>query len=449
MKLGTFVRKTRSGTVFSGWLDETAFNAGSNLDEEHALDDDIDGLDEEPLLDPSGVDNEFDNTPLNQVDDKRPPSPSTSEPPPKKRKRNDVIFEDVVATGRRRGCHRRRSVKLAAQKKKHGHVPRKSTIEKHVKPAVHIPAPLFDTLFLPTTSSAYLAKNETPTETRGAKKRYSLKELLKLGFTKIEWDGIAARPLADRHGRIFANKYQQTSFPAAFRNHRRGLFAAINVGLTRGTGQAKPTWLDGGEYSEVAERLLADQDINRMAEFADSAFALWAPRKYDHYRDNNKKLDAQCPGLRRPFPGSSVFSCAAFNLGLNIWTFRHRDVRNLPYGWCGVQAMGHFDATKGGHLILWQIKVVVGFPAGALILLPSATIAHSNIPVQAGDERVSFTQFTSGALFMYTDNNGKTQAKLEEEDPEGFARLEESRKSRWAEGLVMFSTVDEIFGAQN
>ncbi|KAJ7244803.1 hypothetical protein B0H12DRAFT_995993, partial [Mycena haematopus] len=233
-------------------------------------------------------------------------------------------------------------------------------------------------------------------------------------------------PLVDAQGRIFAvlagqpdnDSYRASvaaafhfirreglgaHFPASMQHHRRGLFAAINVGLTHGKGQPTPTWLNNKEYTGLAARLLAQKDIIRMANFASAAFALWAPRLHAYYVDYNQRLSAHLPHLHRPFP-KSVFSCAAFNFGPRVRTFKHRDVCNLPFGWCAIQALGEFDATKGGHLVLWDIKVVVEFPAGALILLPSATVAHSNVPVQATEERISFTQFTAGGLFRYVDN---------------------------------------------
>jgi hypothetical protein len=54
----------------------------------------------------------------------------------------------------------------------------------------------------------------------------------------------------------------------------------------------------------------------------------------------------------------------------------------------------------------------IEFPSGALILIPSATIAHSNVPVQDGDERISFTQFSAGGLFRFVDNGSRTQDEL-------------------------------------
>jgi hypothetical protein len=88
--------------------------------------------------------------------------------------------------------------------------------------------------------------------------------------------------------------------------------------------------------------------------------------------------------------------------------------------------------------------MVIEFPAGALILLPSATIAHSNVPLQDGDERISFTQFSSGGLFRYVDYRCRTRGEVAKEDPEEYARQMVLRDARWATGLAMFSTLDEL-----
>ncbi|KAJ7704645.1 hypothetical protein B0H14DRAFT_2193943, partial [Mycena olivaceomarginata] len=122
----------------------------------------------------------------------------------------------------------------------------------------------------------------------------------------------------------------------------------------------------------------------------------------------------------------------------------HRDVQNVPFGLCAVQALGDFDATKGGHLVLWELKLVIEFPSGALILLPSATISHSNVPVQKGDTRVSFTQFTAGGLMRYVDNGCCSSEELRAQDPERFERLAAERDGRWEMGLGLLSTMDEL-----
>lgn len=42
---------------------------------------------------------------------------------------------------------------------------------------------------------------------------------------------------------------------------------------------------------------------------------------------------------------------------------------------------GPFQPKKGGYLALWELKLVIEFPPGALVLIPSATITHSNVAV--------------------------------------------------------------------
>ncbi|KAJ7104987.1 hypothetical protein C8R44DRAFT_834506 [Mycena epipterygia] len=129
----------------------------------------------------------------------------------------------------------------------------------------------------------------------------------------------------------------------------------------------------------------------------------------------------------------SVFSSATFNFGPNVWTYKHRDSSQSP-----------LRLVRRGHLVLWDLELIIEFPAGATILLPSATIAHSNIPVQAGDSRASFTQYTGGGLLRYIDNGFRTEAELQEEDPEEYARRCAEKDGRWEMGLGLFSTIDEI-----
>ncbi|KAJ7197644.1 hypothetical protein GGX14DRAFT_321435, partial [Mycena pura] len=128
------------------------------------------------------------------------------------------------------------------------------------------------------------------------KKRRSVAELLGLGFQLFQWDGVSARPLSDSAGRIFAVLAGQpdnhewraavlraydaikqegaaADFPTDMWRHRRGLFAAINVGLSYGKGLTAPTSLDTKTYAPLVDRLLANTDIIRMANFSGSLAA--------------------------------------------------------------------------------------------------------------------------------------------------------------------------------
>ncbi|KAJ7809281.1 hypothetical protein B0H14DRAFT_2379835, partial [Mycena olivaceomarginata] len=151
---------------------------------------------------------------------------------------------------------------------------------------------------------------------------------------------------------VFLNKEgDETAFSADMCCHQRGLFAAVTVGLIFGKGKMAPTWLQNKSYPGLTDRLLHNPDIVCMADFASFCFKLWAPWLHDYYVDHNVRLQTCFPELKRPF-SESVFSCTAFNFGSNIWTFKHRDVCNLPFGMCVVQSLGNFDPQQGRHLVL-------------------------------------------------------------------------------------------------
>ncbi|KAJ7023106.1 hypothetical protein C8F04DRAFT_970503 [Mycena alexandri] len=275
-----------------------------------------------------------------------------------------------------------------------------------------------------------------------------------------------ARPIVDAHGRIIAilagrpndpsyvadvqrayeamaQEREQAKFAADMSRHRRGPFVVLNCGIGYSKGQRVPAHMNNGEHAAILQRLLGNRNVVRMATYASAAFNLWAPKVYRYYRDHDERLRARFSDLEPNFP-KSVFSAAAFNFGPNVWTFKHRDVLNAPFGMCTITAMGPFDATKGGHIILWELKLVIEFPAASTILIPSATITHSNLPVQDGDERASFTQYTGGGLMRFVDNGFRTEAELAAQDPAEYERLAQLKESRWKTGIDLLSTVEEL-----
>lgn len=134
----------------------------------------------------------------------------------------------------------------------------------------------------------------------------------------------------------------------------------------------------------------------------------------------------------------------AFNLGNRVATYRHIDSRNCPFGWCTITALGDFDASKGGHLVLWDFGIILEFPAGACVCLPSALVTHSNIPTNTNEIRMSFTQYCSGEIFRHIENGFTTDRRLGESDPAILLFRKEVRRTRAEEGLQMFSTVEDL-----
>jgi hypothetical protein len=117
---------------------------------------------------------------------------------------------------------------------------------------------------------------------------------------------------------------------------------------------------------------------------------------------------------------------------------------NLPFGWCAVTSLGKFDHTKGGHLVLPDLKLVIEFPSGATILLPSATLCHANVPVQSHETRASFAQFCAGGLFRFVETGFMTEKVLRKKDKKEYSRISGLKKMRWKQGLALLSTLSDL-----
>ena len=87
---------------------------------------------------------------------------------------------------------------------------------------------------------------------------------------------------------------------------------------------------------------------------------------------------------------------------------------------------------------------MIQFPPGALLLIPSATITHGNTPLQPGETRTSFTQYTSGSVFRFVDNGCMTEADFKATNEEGYETKMQEKLTRWKTGLSLWSTKEEL-----
>ncbi|PPQ88428.1 hypothetical protein CVT25_011544 [Psilocybe cyanescens] len=197
-----------------------------------------------------------------------------------------------------------------------------------------------------------------------------------------------------------------------------------------------------GENKDVVNELNSMSCFQRIAGFGSAVMKHRAPALYAHYVEKLGKLYRENPELKRPFL-SSVFSAVTYNLGPHTACYRHRDSSNLPFGWCAVTSLGSFDYKKGGHLILWDCRLVIEFPPGATILLPSAVVVHSNVSISSEERRYSFVQYSAGALFRWVENNNQKAVDY-------YATLssnqrdeqEQKNSERWKLGLSLLPVVD-------
>ncbi len=169
--------------------------------------------------------------------------------------------------------------------------------------------------------------------------------------------------------------------------------------------------------------------------------ATWAPSLHAYYSEKLGALYTNDPSLDKTFK-SSVFASTTYNLGPRTICLPHKDFANLAFGLCAVTALGRFDPTKGGHLILWELGLVIEFPPGSTILIPSAIITHSNTSILPDETRYSFTQYAAGGLFRWVDHDfQKAEDFCASRTPEQLKELEELKKKRWLFGLSLYPRV--------
>jgi len=148
-------------------------------------------------------------------------------------------------------------------------------------------------------------------------------------------------------------------------------------------------------------------------------------------------LEVGNKGLHRHFFGHPL-AATTFNFGPQTATLPHKDLKNLSWGWCSVTSFGTYDPTKGGHLVLWDLNLVVEFPPYSTIFLPSAIVMHSNTGVGEDETRLTVTQYSSGGLFSWVAHG---------HGPKG-----ESQNSEvywWDYPMHMFSKIGDLIKQRN
>ncbi|KDR67150.1 hypothetical protein GALMADRAFT_80188 [Galerina marginata CBS 339.88] len=268
------------------------------------------------------------------------------------------------------------------------------------------------------------------------------------------WPAVQARA-----AELLENARPSLFFEKKEKKSRRGKFPAINIGISHGGGQSYPKILSQNpSNAPVLKALVEDQVFERISGFSTGAFSMWAPRLYQYQNDYLTRLIEKDQELRsqntHPHPddeelrrtwSKTPWASAALNFGPQTVCFKHADYNNLAFGWCAITALGNFDYEKGGHLILWELGLVVEFPPGSTILIPSSAIHHSNAQIQPGERRYSFTQYSAGGIFRWIDNGFETvESHRSAMNTEQVSSLLDELGKQLDFGLSLFSTVEEL-----
>ncbi|KAJ7765191.1 hypothetical protein B0H16DRAFT_1454371 [Mycena metata] len=199
---------------------------------------------------------------------------------------------------------------------------------------------------------------------------------------------------------------------------RRGSHHAKHVGVAMGGGQRYPQNLAHTTRNLlIFAGLLALKSLQRIAGWTNVLFM--------------DQLQQRTKHIRRNFPERySVFATATYNFGPVTVTLPHIDFGNLAWGWCAITAPGNFNPDRGGHLVLWDLKLIIRFPPGSTSLLPSAILCHSNLKIGPNETRFSFTQFTPAGIFRWVYNDFRTDKDINASKSTTQAEREQRKRDR-------------------
>jgi hypothetical protein len=165
----------------------------------------------------------------------------------------------------------------------------------------------------------------------------------------------------------------------------------------------------------------------------------WMPWIHKTYHEVLEATLAEDDRLKRNFT-SSVFSAITFNFPPDAVCDLHIDHSNWAPGICAITAGGSYDPKQSGLLILYDLKLVVEFPPGTTMLIPSALFLHGNVGIRSGEKRFVITQYTAGGLFRWLDCGQQTERSLRKRD-QSF--IKDLSSLRWQDGIALYSTWDK------
>ncbi|KAK7030304.1 hypothetical protein VNI00_014226 [Paramarasmius palmivorus] len=300
--------------------------------------------------------------------------------------------------------------------------------------------------------------------------RYSLEDMVgdrsKFKFQKLEWDGRCDMVLVTKEGyqithcigsadtqswpiaaQRAADKLDSAKprFTGKLLRNRRGDFDALSAGISCDQGMTEPRVVGQANATNatIVADLLRDPDVTRLAGYQSSMFYHCQPTLYEQYASNRIKLKEKIPSLFWNF-ANSIFAHVTFNFGPQTVCVQHTDFGNHADGFCAITALspavGGYDYKKGGHLILWDLRLVIEFPPGTTILLLSAVLRHSNVAIGETERRFSFTQYTAGSLFRWVERGFRLEKDFWASLTSNEVKAEKAKdKSRWRSAFVNFT----------
>lgn len=92
-------------------------------------------------------------------------------------------------------------------------------------------------------------------------------------------------------------------------------------------------------------------------------------------------------------------------------------------------------------IVLWELGVVVRFPAGSSVMFVSGHITHFNLPIADDETRWSFTQYMAQALMTFIANNSRKYDAMEETERKKAKRAAAQRS---VTEVRLYSTIESL-----
>ncbi|KAJ7767576.1 hypothetical protein B0H14DRAFT_2633051 [Mycena olivaceomarginata] len=270
--------------------------------------------------------------------------------------------------------------------------------------------------------------------------------LIALPLPDEDWGSVLKAATAAMH-----EARDKMTFPAGAYHHRRAYaegegFPTCTCGFAFGGGRERVGNIkaSSAKNAAVMEELLDNPSIIRMATYPIPHFQTLCYPIFADYHATKRTVLQKNLSLHHTF-ARSPFTTVTANLGPISVSPPHADFGNKADGMCLIGALGDFNADQGRHLVCWDYDLIVRFPPGCNILIPSAVVTHSNTPIQDGEERFSLIQYSAGGLFRWVDNGFQSDRSWRDSAmAEDIQRREAECKACSAAALKKFSLWKDV-----
>ncbi|KAJ3978843.1 hypothetical protein F5890DRAFT_1559572 [Lentinula detonsa] len=282
----------------------------------------------------------------------------------------------------------------------------------HMAEAIPVSLPQFDAASLPAATngfSGYRGCSQLSTSLLPISWKLHLLSATP-DMKLIEWDGRTTITIVDSQDRIITvlGRVPQGASDASWSDTVNDLTQAIHSCKSTSTFTAKESHPQQGHFttrvggigygggritlgnfqiSGIANQaafstLLIHKGMWWIVGWTNTLFNAYGHKMYMEYKVTLQEHQARNPSLQSTSP-NMVFATTSVNFGPRTETHPHCDTGNLAHGWCAIIALGDYNPNEGGHLLLWDLGLIIRFPPGSTILFPSALITHSNVPIQS------------------------------------------------------------------